>query len=205
MTKTRRYVYVTFLMTLILFMTFTSYGYFNLTPFIRVTLIQIPVIIGSLWFGWRTGALLGFAFGMSSLIYNTINPVVTSFVFSPFYPVIGTDQGSPLALIIAFVPRILVGIVPWFVYQGLKKIERLPKIPRIAISALMGSLTNTLLVLGLIYVLFGTAYAQARSVAVESLAGILLTTISVNGVVEAICSSVIVTALFTRIKVNHQD
>lgn len=59
-------------------------GYIPL-GFTRATIIHIPVILGALVLGPKKGAFLGLIFGLTSLINNTMNPTVTSFVFSPFY------------------------------------------------------------------------------------------------------------------------
>ena len=58
-------------------------GYIPL-GFTRATIIHIPVILGALVLGPKKGAFLGLIFGLTSLINNTMNPTVTSFVFSPF-------------------------------------------------------------------------------------------------------------------------
>ncbi len=58
-------------------------GYIPL-GFTRATIIHIPVIIGSIILGPKYGAFLGFIFGLTSLVNNTFNPTVTSFVFTPF-------------------------------------------------------------------------------------------------------------------------
>lgn len=68
---------------LIIILAFTPFlGYIPL-GFTRATIIHIPVIIGSLMLGPKNGAFLGFVFGMTSLINNTVNPTATSFVFTP--------------------------------------------------------------------------------------------------------------------------
>ena len=67
-------------------------------------------------------ALLGLAFGGTSLLINTLTPSLLSFAFSPFIPVIGTQHGSLWALVIVFIPRLLVGIVPYYVFKGLEPI-----------------------------------------------------------------------------------
>ena len=105
---------------IIFVLAFTPIGYIQL-PFIKATIIHIPVIIGAILLGPKCGGVLGFLFGVTSLINNTMTPAISSFVFSPLIPMPATDHGSPLALIVCFVPRILVGIFPWFVYKGLKK------------------------------------------------------------------------------------
>lgn len=83
-------------------------GYIPL-GFTRATIIHIPVILGALVLGPKKGAFLGLIFGLTSLINNTMNPTVTSFVFSPFYS-LGEIQGGFASILICFVPRILTGV-----------------------------------------------------------------------------------------------
>jgi len=169
------------------------------------TTLHIPVIVGSLVLGPKHGAVLGFMFGMASVIRTTMMPVLSSFVFSPFIPVPGTDSGSPLALIVAFVPRILVGIVPWFVFKGLMKLVASPTTPLqfifLAITGVVGSMTNTLLVMHLWYFLFRTPWAYARQEPIEAMYPLVLTIIGTAGFAEAILAGVTVPliciALFT--------
>ena len=92
--------------------------------FIKATTLHIPVVIGCLLLGPRYGAALGAMFGLVSFLSNTMTPAALSFAFSPLIPVPGTASGTPLALVICFVPRILVGVVPWFVYRGLQKLMK---------------------------------------------------------------------------------
>ena len=108
--RTLGMVQVALFAALIIILAFTPFlGYIPL-GFTRATIIHIPVIIGCLLLGPKKGALLGFVFGLTSFINNTINPTVTSFVFSPFYT-LGDIHGGIGSVIICFVPRILVGIV----------------------------------------------------------------------------------------------
>ena len=52
---------------IILIMTFVPYlGYIAVTPFVSLTLLHIPVLLGAALGGWRKGLLLGFIFGLSS-------------------------------------------------------------------------------------------------------------------------------------------
>ena len=55
-------------------------------------------------------------FGLTSFINNTMNPTPTSFVFTPFYSIAGVSGGWG-SVIICFLPRILVGIIPYYVYK----------------------------------------------------------------------------------------
>ena len=100
----------------------------------------------------RKGAGIGLVFGLSSLIMNTIQPTVTSFVFSPFI------SGSILSAFIAIVPRVLIGYVAGLIYELLKgKNETIAMI----VGSFLGAMTNTILVLGGIYVIFGSQYTSA--------------------------------------------
>lgn len=60
---------------------------FNLFPVpIKPTIVHIPVIIASILYGPKVGALLGALMGVISLITNTIVLLPTSYLFSPFVP-----------------------------------------------------------------------------------------------------------------------
>lgn len=133
-------------------------------------------------------------FGAISLWKGTMAPNLVSFAFSPFVPLPGESHGSPWALVICFVPRILVGVVPWFV---VKLLERLPinrgaaKTVGYAFAGAIGSAVNTVLVMGLIGLLLGDAYAAAQGIAQSAVTGFILTTVFANGIPEAIAAAVI--------------
>lgn len=99
---------------IVFLLAFPPIGYINL-PFIKATVVHIPVIIGSLLLGPKKGAIPGFFFGLTSQIINTMTPSLLSFAFSPLIPLPGLGRGSLLALAVCFVLRILVGIVPWHI------------------------------------------------------------------------------------------
>lgn len=195
--KYRDFVLLGLFAAIILIMAFTPLGFIPL-PFIKMTIIHIPVILGALLLGPKKGAVLGFLFGLTSLINNTMTPAITSFTFTPFYPMPGTDQGSWISLIVCFVPRILVGIVPYYVYIGLQKLFRAKKegnIASLAIAGVAGAMTNTIGVMGLIYFLFRDAYAAAKAVDPDMVAGIILGIVGFNGVIEAIGAGILVAAV----------
>lgn len=182
---------------IIVIMAFTPFiGYIPL-GFTRATIIHIPVIIGSLMLGPKKGAFLGGVFGLTSLINNTINPTATSFVFSPFITM-GDIHGGAASIIICMLPRILVGIVPYYVYRlAIGKGE--PSKKRMSVSlglaGVCGSLTNTLLVMNMIFLFFKDAYAQANDVAGNAVYGFILSIIGINGVPEAIVAGIIVVGI----------
>ena len=82
--RTRHMVQTAIFGVIIVIMAFTPFlGYIPL-GFTRATIIHIPVILASLLMGPKTGALLGLLFGLTSFINNTVNPTVTSFVFTQY-------------------------------------------------------------------------------------------------------------------------
>ena len=186
-------VQVALFAALIIILAFTPFlGYIPL-GFTRATIIHIPVIIGSLMLGPKKGAFLCFVFGMTSFINNTMNPTATSFVFTPFFE-LGEVHGGIGSVIICFVPRILVGVVPWYVYRGLERISG-KQMLSLAAAGIAGALTNTLLVMNLIYVFFRTAYAAANNVAEGAVYTFILSIIGMNGVPEAVVSAVLVSII----------
>ena len=185
--------------TAILFLlTFTPIGMIDL-PIIKATVLHVPVIIGALLLGPKKGAFLGGMFGLASLLKNTLVPNLSSFAFSPLIPVPGLDWGSPWALVVCFVPRILVGVTPWLVYTLLQALSRrrgsVLQAGSMALSAVVGAFTNTALVMGLIALLFRDAYAAAQGIPAEAVLGFILGIVAANGVPEAIVAAILVPAV----------
>ncbi|MGN0628237.1 MAG: ECF transporter S component [Oscillospiraceae bacterium] len=174
---------------LIILLAVTPLGYISLGV-ISATTIQMPVIIGAVLFGWKKGALLGGVFGLTSIIKATIQPNATSFVFSPFVPVFGEEKGSLAALLVCFVPRIMIGVVAALVFKALSK-TKIRKSLACSICGFCGSMTNTLLVMGGIYIFFGKSYSAANNIAYETLIATVMATITGAGLTEAIVSAVV--------------
>lgn len=183
---------------ILLLLAFTPIGLIDL-PLIKATILHVPVIIGSILLGPKKGAFLGFVFGLTSILKNTMVPSVLSFAFSPLIPVPGLNHGSPWALIICFVPRILVGVTPWLVFQGAARLfghkSTSVRISRLAFAAVVGAFTNTVLVMGLIFLLFRQPYALMNGIPVDAVLGVILGIVGANGLPEAIVAAVITPAV----------
>ena len=202
LSKTRGMTQVALFTALILLMAFTPFlGYIPL-GFTRATIIHIPVIVGALVLGPKKGAFLGFVFGLTSLINNTMNPTPTSFVFTPFYT-LGDYGGGIKSLVICFIPRILIGVVPYYVYHLAKKITKAAKTSSfgLILAGISGALTNTLLVMNLIFLFFREGYAAANEVSEKAVYGFILSVIGINGVPEAIVAGIL-TLLIGRVLLN---
>lgn len=189
----RRMAQIALLTAVMIVLSATPLGYIPL-PFMRATTMHIPVIVGACLLGPRVGALLGGLFGVTSVVMATVTPNITSFVFTPFYSFNEQFHGSPASLIVAIVPRILIGVVAGLVFQGMRKLVKNETIS-LAVAGLAGAMTNTIGVMGLIYVLFGEQYALAGGKDPKLLFGIILGVIGTNGVVEAIIAALLNTAV----------
>lgn len=158
-------------------------GYIPIGP-LRATTLHIPVIIAGIVLGKKSGAIIGLSFGIISLLYNTMNPTITSFVFSPFI------SGNVLSIVIAIIPRVLIGFIAGWIYEKLQT-KKIQDIVSMSISSIMGALTNTILVLGGIYIIFGASYAKALSINYQELMPWMLGIITSQGILEAIVGTII--------------
>lgn len=192
-TNVRLLTQMALLTALMLVMAFTPLGYIPL-PFMNATTMHIPVIIGACLLGPKMGGVLGGLFGITSVVRATISPNLTSFVFTPFYSFSPEFHGSWMSLIVAIVPRILIGVCAGFVFLGLKKLFHNETIS-LAISGFVGSMVNTIGVMGLIYLLFGEQYAAAGGTDPSLLFGVIMGVVGVNGVPEAIIAAVLTAAV----------
>lgn len=173
--KTRRLVLIGALGGISIFLGVSGLGLIRL-PIFSLTIMHIPVIIGALLEGPVVGISVGLIFGLFSMYQNITAPGLTSFIF-----------WNP---IVALIPRMLIGIVAYYSFKLFKsKIKNTGVCAGIA--AVLGTLTNTIGVLGLTYILYLDQYAQAREISREAVAGTLLTIGLTNGIPEAIVSALI--------------
>ncbi|MFT9496410.1 ECF transporter S component [Anaerosolibacter sp.] len=121
---------------------------------VNATTMHIPVIIGTIVSGPVVGSIVGVIFGVSSFLRAN----------NPFF-------ANP---IIAILPRLLIAVTTYYAYKWTKNS---------VISAVVGTLTNTIGVLGLIF-----AFGYLPLNVVLGIAG-------VNGTTEAIVSALIVAAV----------
>lgn len=92
----------------------------------NATIMHVPAIIGGVMEGWLVGGIIGTIFGLFSFLQAT----------TPLFK-------DPL---VAVLPRIFIGITTYFAYVGLKKVN---EYLALIVAAAVGTLTNTILVLGM--------------------------------------------------------
>lgn len=121
----RRIVIAGVLSAIAILLSITPVGYVPVpTAAGNATTMHIPAIIGGITEGWVVGGIVGLIFGLTSFFRATV----------PLFK-------DPL---VAILPRIFIGITAAFCYAGLKRLnEHLALIA----AAVVGTLTNTVLVL----------------------------------------------------------
>lgn len=162
-------------------------------PVIKATTVHIPVILGAILLGPLAGSILGGVFGICSMISNTTAPTLLSFAFSPFMSMTGIP-GVAKAVWISVGCRILIGFVSGWLWIFLKKCKVNVMIALPA-TGFIGAMTNTVFVMGSIYVLLAKEYASAKNVAVDAVWGLVLGTVTASGVPEAIAAAVLVAVI----------
>lgn len=188
---TRWLVSVALMAAIVILLANTPLGMIQL-PIIKATTVHIPVIIGAIILGPAAGAILGGVFGICSMISNTTAPTLLSFAFSPF---LSSDvPGIFKALWISIGCRVLIGVVSGWLWIGLKKMKMNTAIA-LPLVGFVGSMTNTILVMGSIYRLLANQYAAAKGVAVNAVWGLIMGTITASGIPEAIAGAVLVGVL----------
>ena len=189
---TRWMVSVALMAAIVIVLANTPLGMIQL-PIIKATTVHIPVIIGAILLGPSAGAILGAVFGVCSLISNTMAPTLLSFAFSPFMSTTGIP-GALKAIRISVGCRILIGVVAGWLWILLSKLK-VSQVIALPIVGFIGSMVNTVAVMGSIYLLFAQQYAQAREVGVTAVWGLIMGTVTASGIPEAIAAAVLVLAL----------
>lgn len=191
--KTRNMVLAAVIAAIIVIMAFVPFlGYIPL-GFMNATTVHIPVIIGAILLGPRYGVFLGLVFGLTSLWKNTFMPNPTSFVFSPFVTM-GQYHGGIGSLAVCLIPRVLIGVVAFLVFHFFMRTVKKRGAALFA-AGVAGSLTNTLLVMNMIYLFFGESYAKASDWAGGWIYGVILGIIGAQGIPEAIVAGILVAAI----------
>jgi uncharacterized membrane protein len=137
----------------------------------HATIMHVPAIIGGIMEGWIVGGLVGTIFGIFSFINATV----------PLFK-------DPL---VAVLPRIFIGITAFFAYAGVKRVN---EYLALVVSATVGTLTNTVLVLGMAVLRGYMAPGVALTVGV---------THGVPEIIVAVIITVAVIGAWKRIKIGR--
>lgn len=182
--STRKMAIVGMLGAISIVLGMTPLGFIPVGP-TKATIMHIPVIIAAIIEGPFVGALVGLIFGVFSLINAITNPTPVSFVFL-----------NPL---ISILPRITIGIVSYYVYVGLKRIIKNDTVA-VGLTGALGTLTNTVGVLFMIYLLYGVKFVQAIGQDISMVGKIIIGIGVTNGIPEICVAILIVTAVIRGLK-----
>ena len=124
--------------------------------------------------------VVGLIFGVSSMIKAAVSP---GGVLDPYFV-------NPL---ISVLPRIIIGLIAWLVYRGLKRWE----LPAVIAAALAGTFTNTVLVIGSLGLFANINWEEMLGIGFWPLFGSVFVA---NGIPEAIGAAIICTAVIASWK-----
>jgi uncharacterized membrane protein len=171
-TTTRRITVTGILIALSLILGLTPVGYIPIPP-IKITLMCIPVIIGTIMEGLVPGLILGLVFGVTSMIQLFMgDPMMALFNVNPFY-----------MLLIIYIPRLLIPVFTWLVNKAVigKSTDLRRHGVAAGLGALTGSLTNTALFLGMLYLLMGPEVGKLLGIPADAVGATLATIGATNG------------------------
>ena len=132
--KVRKIVVAGVMGAISIFLGATRLGFIPYFSGASLTIMHVPVIIGAVLEGPVVGTVIGFIFGIFSLLQAAIAPTGPADVWFV----------NPL---VSIVPRLGIGPVSWLMYRALKNLSEGPAVISAGIA---GSLTNTVLVLGVL-------------------------------------------------------
>ncbi|MBN2677171.1 MAG: ECF transporter S component [Anaerolineaceae bacterium] len=130
--RTRKIVVAGVMAAISILLGVTRWGFIPWFAGISLTIMHVPVIIGAILEGPIVGLVIGLIFGLFSMIQAAIAPNGPGDVVFT----------NPL---ISILPRLFIGPVAWLVWNALKRW----KVAGLIGSGLAGSLTNSVLVLGM--------------------------------------------------------
>jgi len=183
---------------------FTILGSIPMPTGVVATLAHLPAIIAGMLLGVKAGAFIGFSFGLFSFMVWTFTPPspFMAFMFTPFWAVpgelVGHDRfhdymGNFGSILICFVPRILVGV---FAALAAKHLPKKFSANYIA-GAIIGSLTNTLLVVAGMFIFFSGRIEPIWGRAATAFLGGIITG---NGISELIIAAIVCPAIVIPLK-----
>lgn len=166
------------LTALIVLMAFTPIGYLQIGV-VKMTFIMIPVAVGAITLGEKSGAFLGLVFGITSFIqcFGLDLFGTTLFGINPLY-----------TFIMCIVPRVLMGYLCGVIY---KLVARKKKKFALVFASFLAPVLNTTFFMSLLLLFFGESdYIMGIRNGAELLP-FLVAFVGLNGVMEIVTTTVI--------------
>lgn len=185
LSRNRKLALVGAFSALVIVLSITNLGFITFSPVISITILQIPVILAATLGGFAEGVFVGAVMGIMSLVKAAMSP---SGVLDPLFV-------NPLCSVL---PRILLGIVAWFVWKVLNLIPKMPKTLSAAIDGFVATFCHTLMVYGCIFIFEGSdmrAALEQMGMAGVGFFGVVGIGI-VSEVFEALASTIVCAAVY---------
>ncbi len=175
------------LTALIVLMAFTPIGYLQIGV-VKMTFIMIPVAVGAITLGEKSGAFLGLVFGITSFIqcFGLDLFGTTLFGINPLY-----------TFIMCIVPRVLMGYLCGVIY---KLVARKKKKFALVFASFLAPVLNTTFFMSLLLLFFGESdYIMGIRNGAELLP-FLVAFVGLNGVMEIVTTTVIAPPVASAVK-----
>lgn len=167
------------LAAIVVLMAFTPIGYLRLGA-VEMTFIMIPVAVGAITLGEKSGAFLGLVFGISSFIqcFGMSAFGATLLAINPLF-----------TFIMCVVPRVLMGYLCGVIYKLLSKIK---KGIAVVIASFCAPVINTALFMTSLIVLFGkTDFVIGLRAGTDNVWAFMIAFVGLNGLLEIIGTTLI--------------
>lgn len=143
-------------------------------PPVGLTILHIPVLVGTMVEGLGVGLALGAWFGALSMISAYTRPNLLSLCFQ-----------NPL---VALLPRLCIPVAVWAVQRLMRRIAPERTKLGIAVASVAGTLCNTVLVLGTLVLLYSAFAAEKLGITQNAVAAWAFSLGATNGIPEAAVS-----------------
>lgn len=162
-------------------------GYIPL-GFTSLTIIHITVIVAGIMLGPIDGMFVGFVWGILTVFRAFTSPT------SPIDTIVFTNP------IVSVIPRVLVGLVAAISFRLVYKYVHKVGVASI-VGAILGTLTNTILVVALMGTLYTSTMAKTYNVPSTKILELMGSIIVSNGIPELI-GAIIITPLIIKALVS---
>lgn len=193
--NTRLLTFTALFIALILLFGSTPLGLIPL-GFVNVTILAVPVVIGTIVLGLGPGLILGFCFGLVSTL-SMFGLTMTA----PSGLASALAAANPLlAIVMCFAPRLLVPLTTHLTFKALNAAGgRRAALPA---AAIVGSVTNTVFYLGLMLAFYKIVGLDSTKL-LAVVAGVGLIAGGSEAVVNALLTTPIVLALW-KVEQKHE-
>ena len=173
-------------------MSFTPLGSIPL-PWASITIAFLPAMLTAMTVGFWPAV----AVGASAGIFSFIRATYTVTILQPF-------MLNPL---VSVLPRIMIAVAVFFAFHAFLKLK-MPRGIAAAISGAIGGITNTVLVLGAVWLFRGTAMGLEASARIDAAASenfnsiwtFIVFAVTTNAVFEVIAYTILCAAIVMGLK-----